>query len=132
MSKTFGEYEQDVSSFSGLSVDTIREIGSSEMLGIYSVNEINSNINTTQFYLKVDSTTWGDGAEEMPNEVYYGCLIPMVSDAMCEQAQQRKQAVERLIEGDSSVWFNNAVTAYKKPVRHYNKIYSKYKTLRTV
>lgn len=138
----YSQFEDDIAMFTGLTVGEIYDLGSASAFGKYYIAEINANINTTQFHLTIyqdlmsssakgEEEVWGEGETEMPQDVYYGCLIPMVSDAMSIQMQNLNPQAEKIQEGDSAVWFNPSTSVFKKPERHYKKIYSKYKKLIT-
>lgn len=122
MAKTIFDLQDDVSKMTG--IDS-QELSAIEFQAAYFLQVINSNINVKQF--NIVETEFVD----LPDDLYYCALVPMVADYYTDVKNKAQNAVETIKEGDSSITFDvDAIT--KAANRNYNPIYSKYRKLVTI
>lgn len=122
MAKTIFDLQDDVSKMTG--IDS-QELSAIEFQAAYFLQVINSNINVKQF--NIVETEFVD----LPDDLYYCALVPMVADYYTDVKNKAQNAVETIKEGDSSITFDvDAIT--KAASRNYNPIYSKYRKLVTI
>lgn len=122
MAKTIFDLQNDVSKMTG--IDS-QELSAIEFQAAYFLQVINSNINVKQF--NIVETEFVD----LPDDLYYCALVPMVADYYTDVKNKAQNAVETIKEGDSSITFDvDAIT--KAASRNYNPIYSKYRKLVTI
>lgn len=121
MANSIEQLKTDVSAFSGIDESKLTGI---EIQTNYFVSVINSNVNVAQYVF--DGI--GSGDTELTADLYYGVLVPMLSDYYTNAEKANTGAIKTITEGDSSVTYD-VTAATKSATRNYNAIYSKHKKL---
>lgn len=123
MAKDIFDLKEDVSKMTGIEE---QELSAIEFQAAYFLQVINSNINVKQF--SIDETM---NFVDLPDDLYYCALVPMVADYYTAARDKMQNAIDTIKEGDSSISFDvDAMT--KATSRNYSPIYSKYRKLVTI